>query len=942
MPAAVGAAIVSNYVATTVAVNFGTSLLVSQVVGAVAGFATSSIIGAAFRDGPDEAQQQPFEQELRDNLVTVRQPITHWQYIYGRARVGGAMTFAHESADDNFHIVITLAGHVCQEIEAVWFNDEVVPLDGSGNATGRYAGYVRILKSLGAEAGQPFAALVAESEGKWTDAHRQSGRTKIYLRLTPNADLFPTGIPNITAVVKGKKVYDPRSTLTAWSDNASLCIADFLCDSVWLDATYATEIDETQLIAAANIDDESVNLNGGGSEARYTLNGAFSVNVDSRSVLERLLTANAGRVHYIGGVFRILPAAYVTPTLSFGVGDLRGVPRIAPRLSAAELANGVKGVYVSEENLWQPTDFPPVVNATYLAEDQAERSWRELDLPFTKSAATAQRIAKIELERMRQQISVEWPGKFTCFRAQPGDTVQITFSMMGWTTKVFEVVAGGLAVEDGGEGAVRLGSDLSLRETASTVFDWNSGEETLVDAAPDTNLPDPFTVNAPVNVAAYSGNDELFLAADGTVISRLRVVWDDPMNAFVSAGGKVLLQLKPATDSIWQDVLPVSGDALQTLISPVQDGTLYDVRVRFENSMGVRSSWTAIQHTVSGKTALPSDVELFTIEGTRLTWTPVTDSDVIGYRLRFQPNQNTSWGDATPMHQGLITDSPFDMPIVPSGANTLMVKAVDYSGNESQNPATIYTDLGDPIVANVVETVDWKALGFPGTKTNGSVSGGNLVADSSTLMWKANSAANWWDDDSATLLWSAASYAQMTYVDTLTITSALSGSRLTIGYTIAGDPWTLEYRENSARLLWSADSSTLMWSSTDTDYMWDQPAWLSWPGAIDVGNSVYDFRITTGQGATQGVVSEFVFTIDAPDVAEVINDVSIGSGGTRLTLTKTYSVVKNVQLTVQNDGGTAITARTEDKSATLGPLIKCLDAAGSATTGLVDARIQGY
>ena len=35
---------------------------------------------------------------------------------------------------------------------------------------------------------------------------------------------------------------------------------------------------------------------------RYTLNGVFSVNTDSRSVLERLLTANAGKVHYLGGV----------------------------------------------------------------------------------------------------------------------------------------------------------------------------------------------------------------------------------------------------------------------------------------------------------------------------------------------------------------------------------------------------------------------------------------------------------------------------------------------------------------------------------------------------------------------------------------------------------------------------------------------------------------
>ncbi len=37
-----------------------------------------------------------------------------------------------------------------------------------------------------------------------------------------DADAFPNGVPEVTAVVKGKKVYDPRTSTTAWSDNPAL------------------------------------------------------------------------------------------------------------------------------------------------------------------------------------------------------------------------------------------------------------------------------------------------------------------------------------------------------------------------------------------------------------------------------------------------------------------------------------------------------------------------------------------------------------------------------------------------------------------------------------------------------------------------------------------------------------------------------------------------
>lgn len=82
--------------------------------------------------------------------------------------------------------------------------------------------------------------------------------------------------------------------------------------------------------------------------------------------------------------------------------------------------------------------------------------------------------------------------------------------------------------------------------------------------------------------------------------------------------------------------------------------------------------------------------------------------------------------------------------------------------------------------------------------------------------------------------------------------------------------------------------------------------------------------------------------LDVPDIVEELQNLVISSGGTRLPITESYRVIENVQLTVQTDGNGGVTARIEDKHPTSGPLVTVRNAAGTAVTGLLDARIKGY
>lgn len=368
-----------------------------------------------------------------------------------------------------------------------------------------------------------------------------------------------------------------------------------------------------------------------------------------------------------------------------------------------------------------------------------------------------------------------------------------------------------------------------------------------------------------------------------------------------------------------------------------------EVRVIARNSIGARSPAVSASREILGKTAPPGDIPWFLISGDVLSWGAVADLDLAGYAIRWQPGNSRSWGDAQALHSGLITDSPYTMSWRPVGPVSLLIKAVDTSGNESQDVAAIVTDLGDPLVANVIVTHDYHALGFPGTITGATVEGGSgdLIADAdaSPMMWSAD-AAGMWAVDETTLMWSGATYGAMSYVDGYTVDAADAGAQMTLPNTITAISSAINYRRDGTAPMWSAESDP-MWTG-DVDPMWTLEAWRPWPGAIAAEPVAYEFSVSASAGSTRGRISALAVQLDVPDIVERFDDITIASGGTRLALTNTYRNIKNVSLTLQDDGGSARTVKAMDKSAALGPLIQCLNSAGSGTAGKIDATIQGY
>ncbi|AOZ02266.1 hypothetical protein BKK81_23575 [Cupriavidus sp. USMAHM13] len=566
----------------------------------------------------------------------------------------------------------------------------------------RTKAYVKVRSHLGSSDQGADDDLVSEVPG-WTREHRLRGVCYLYVRLEYDADLFPNGLPNIKALVRGKRVYDPRNGTTTWSDNWALCVYDYLRDARGF-ACGDGDVDAATVRAAANVSDELVPLGNDRSESRYRCNGVVMLDKSPRDNLTEMTTAGAGAVVISGGVFRVFAGAYDIPTVTLSEDDLRGQVKVQPRMSRRDLFNAVKGTFINPSGNWQPGDFPPQRNALYAQQD-GEVIERDIELPFTIDTVTAQRLAKIILERSRQGIVVEFPAKLSAFQLSAYSTVKLNLAKFGWQDKVFRVMSWKMS-DDGGV-------DLVLNEEAAAVYDWNHGDATTSDPAPDTNLPNPFRVETVGQIRMDSGEEQLILSQSGVVISRVLVSWPPAQDVTLRQRGRIELEFKLLEETSWTALPALPAGATSTYLAPVEDLAYYMVRARYVSAIGVRSpDWTySPAHRVIGKSAPPHDVSglsLAVLNGfANLSWDASVDLDVRNggqARIRHTTDlQQPSWNSAVDI--GGYTAGSANAAQLPLLEGAYLAKWIDSSGNESLHAAQVTTTAPSLLDLNVVATV---------------------------------------------------------------------------------------------------------------------------------------------------------------------------------------------------------------------------------------------
>jgi len=749
----------------------------------------------------------------RGYQVTASGSALDHQVIYGKMKTGGARIFDGTTGTENvqLHRVLAFAGHEIESFEQIYINDEVATINGSGNVTSpsRYSGLVTIKEHLGTADQAADSSLVSAVSG-WTNEHRLRGIAYLYVKLEYDADAFPNGVPEISAVIKGKKVYDPRNTTTAWSDNPALCVRDYLTATGYGLGEATANIKDTAFITAANICDEYVespvtSIFVGGEYRiktvgdtdftalgaadnnvgtvftattsattgtgvvethRYTANGAFTTGTTPQDLLEGLITSMGATLWYTQGAWNVKAAKWTSTVLDLNEDDLRSGISLATRHSRRDNFNKVNGTFRGLESNWQVTDFPPVTNLTlatalvdggsysitevgttdftlvgatsntvgvvftadledgpatgtgktnaYVGVDGGLESALDMDLPFTDNSIESRRVARIMLERNRQQLQLQASFGLRAFQVQTGDNVRLTNTRLGWTNKEFEVVSWTFGLQN----EYDLQVEMTLKEISESVFD--EVDDGIVYERDNTTL-----------LSAFEVPTLAFTTANlSTEVRRVRgktlgVLYIDVVNTSTIVD-KIEVQYKKPSETDFTSLATLGafvGTERVEVVS-VEEG-LHDIRVQAINSLGVHGNFTTVSnYDVITLSAPPADVTNFTgnmiTGGFELSWTPVPDLDLAHYVIKYSKVlSGASYASATTVRES-VPASDSSAVFTEYKPGTYFIKAVDDASsgsNESVNAAKLIENI-EAVRNTEVFTLVTESPDFNGVKVN--------------------------------------------------------------------------------------------------------------------------------------------------------------------------------------------------------------------------------
>lgn len=652
--------------------------------------------------------------------VTQTSSVADHQIVYGKTKVAGVRVFDSTTGGSNetLHRVLAFTGHEIQSFEEIYLNDEIVTLDGSGNVTSpsRYNGYVTIKKHLGSPDQLADSTLVS-AVPEWTTSHRLRGISYLYVQLQFNQDVFPNGVPEVTAVIKGKKVYDPRTATTAWSDNPALCIRDYITNSTYGLGESTDNIDDTLFITAANVCDYYNYPTLSGS-ARYTINGSFTTAAAPYDLLQSLLSSMGGLAWYAQGKWRIKPAYWTDSVVSFNEDDLRSSIAVSTRHSRRDNFNTVNGVWKGAESNWQVTDFPPVKNNDFIIADNNQELSTDLNLAFTSDVGMARRIANIYLERNRQQLTVMASFGMKAFQVQVGDNIKLSNTRFGWTDKEFEVVSWTFGLVEGNDLQVHM----TLREISESVFDDIS--DGAIYERDNTTLPSPFFVT-PVGVSV----EAIAQVTNQKVSNIARITVTATSDVFIS---RVEVEFKKSSDSIWKAVGTGPIGVFEAI--DLETGT-YDFRARAINTFGVKGEWSnLVDQDINAFIGDPSDVSGFGFEisgGTIfLSWTAIPDADLSHYVVKHNSGTTgATWGNSTTVIEKI--PRPATSAALPARSGTYLIRAYDKEDNFSENVTTVVVLPSDLPQLGTTDTQTEDPT-FAGTTSNAIVVSSSVEIDNTS------------------------------------------------------------------------------------------------------------------------------------------------------------------------------------------------------------------
>ncbi|HGN0336176.1 TPA: DUF1983 domain-containing protein [Proteus mirabilis] len=526
----------------------------------------------------------------------LRSPSASETVIIGKTIASGLLFFAEEEEgeqDENEKITLALAlaGHPIDRIGKIWLGDDLV---------GTFGDKASWELHNDRKDADPF---MLENCPSWEKDMIGRGMAWLRVTLTFDQEKFPYGLPNVKCEIWGKKLFDPRTGETEWSNNGALVILDYYRDYLKVPDS---DIDFESFKQAADLCDESVSNADGDSELRYTLNGAYDLNESPSSVLEAMHKCINAEPTFTAGKHGIQVGAYYGPALkTITESQLIDTVTCTPETGLKDATNAVYGTFIDAEQLYTKTDFTPVIVNEWIEEDGLEIR-ENVDYRFVTSPYQAQRLARQYLRKKKAGRRVQLTMNLDGYAYRPGEVVILDLPSLNISGLEFRIAEWTFHALDG--------VSLTLEEDGAYLYEDVIGKPFV--RPPFTKLPTG-GVPAPINLA--------FVPLSVTDIVQGYISWQNVASDIryntvnILQNGKVIQSIQ------------VPGERVD--INGLTRGT-YRVEVRAINVAGAMSAPAISDFAIQAPPA-PIGVEITPGMFSLTAYPKQGDSAVFGYTFEF-------------------------------------------------------------------------------------------------------------------------------------------------------------------------------------------------------------------------------------------------------------------------------------------------------------------
>lgn len=296
-----------------------------------------------------------------------------------------------------------------------------------------------------------------------------------------------TGLPECRFVVRGSKLYDPRTEEWSYTDNPVVMIWNLIRGLPIKQAAgmiYGLNVPETSLpldawTAAMNACDEDAD-----GEPRYRCGLEFSLEEEPLGVIDEILKSFGGQIAESGGVYNISVGAPAFPSASITDDDIiiSNDREFVATDGMSKSYNTVSASYPDPAQIWEERQAITYTNAASRSADGGQRLVVDLRLPGVPYPKQVRRLMReLEADNRRDKRHTITVGPWA-MSLMPLQTVSWTSAEHGYAAKLFEITS--LIIDP-----ASLNITLSLRERDPSDYNADPESDGVVPSDPSPFEP---------------------------------------------------------------------------------------------------------------------------------------------------------------------------------------------------------------------------------------------------------------------------------------------------------------------------------------------------------------------------------------------------------------------------------------------------------------------